>query len=137
MLQHPILKVACVNLITSWITAILYSFSQETDLLIKVIMKSVNIKLLDILGCFHYILNAPRINGFVGAASVNTDSQWSKQETCLARENQVWLVVNLNTSVTSGSQCSKRIAKASEFGSCQSYSCISRSYEQLQIKCLL
>ena len=25
----------------------------------KVIMKSVNIKLWDILGCFHYILNAP------------------------------------------------------------------------------
>ena len=24
-------------------------------------MKCVNIKLLDILGCFHYILNAPRI----------------------------------------------------------------------------
>ena len=23
-------------------------------------MKCVNIKLLDILGCFHYILNAPR-----------------------------------------------------------------------------
>ena len=61
MLQHPILKVACVNLIMSWTTAILYSFSQETDLLIKVIMKSVNIKLSDILGCFHYILNASRI----------------------------------------------------------------------------
>ena len=27
----------------------------------KVIMKCVNIKLWDILGCFHYILNAPRI----------------------------------------------------------------------------
>ena len=27
----------------------------------KVIMKCVNIKLLDLLGCFHYILNAPRI----------------------------------------------------------------------------
>ena len=26
----------------------------------KVIMKCVNIKLLDLLGCFHYILNAPR-----------------------------------------------------------------------------
>ena len=39
---------------------ILHSFSQETDLLMKVIMKCVNIKLWDILGCFHYILNAPR-----------------------------------------------------------------------------
>ena len=26
----------------------------------KVILKCVNIKLWDILGCFHYILNAPR-----------------------------------------------------------------------------
>ena len=38
----------------------LHLFSQETDLLIKVIMKCVNIKLWIILGCFHYILNAPR-----------------------------------------------------------------------------
>ena len=36
-------------------------FSQETYLLMKVIMKCVNIKLWDILSCFHYILNAPRI----------------------------------------------------------------------------
>ena len=57
---YPILKVACVNLIRSRTTAILHSFSHETDLLRNVIMKCVNIKLLDILGCFHYILNAPR-----------------------------------------------------------------------------
>ena len=43
-------------------TAILHLFSQETDLLRKVIMKCVNIKLWDILGCFHYILNPPRKN---------------------------------------------------------------------------
>ena len=61
VLQHPILKVACVNLIRSWKTAILHLFSQETDLLMKVIMNCVNIKFWDILGCFHYILNAPRI----------------------------------------------------------------------------
>ena len=54
------MKVACVNLIRSWITAFLHSFSLETALLIKVIMKCVNIKHWDILGCFHYILNAPR-----------------------------------------------------------------------------
>ena len=36
-------------------------FSQETDFLIKVIKECVNIKLWDILGCFHYILNPPRI----------------------------------------------------------------------------
>ena len=35
--------------------------SQGTDLLMKVIMKCLNIKLCDILGCFRYILNAPRI----------------------------------------------------------------------------
>ena len=29
-------------------------------------MKCVNIKLWDILGCFHYILNAPRTVLFVG-----------------------------------------------------------------------
>ena len=40
----------------------LHIFSQETDLFIKVIMKRVNIKLWDILGCFHYILNVPRID---------------------------------------------------------------------------
>ena len=47
---------ACVNLIRSRTTAILHSFSHETDLLMNVIMKCVNIK----LGCFHDILNAPR-----------------------------------------------------------------------------
>ena len=30
------------------------------------------------------------------------DSQWSKQEACFACATQVWLVVNYNTSVTSG-----------------------------------
>ena len=43
----------------------LHLFSQETDLLMKVIMKCVNIKLWDILGCFHYILNVPRICRFL------------------------------------------------------------------------
>ena len=55
---------ACVNWVRSSTTAILYLFSQETDLLIKVIMKCVNIKLRDILGCFHYILNPPRMSVF-------------------------------------------------------------------------
>ena len=44
-----------------WTTVILHLFSQETDLLMKVILKCVNIELWDLLGCFHYILNAPRI----------------------------------------------------------------------------
>ena len=51
---------ACINKVKSWTTAILHLFSQETDLLKKVIMKCLNIKLWDLLGCFHYILNAPR-----------------------------------------------------------------------------
>ena len=33
-----------------------------------------------------------------GTASVNTDSQWNRQEACFARATQVWLVVNHNTS---------------------------------------
>ena len=43
-------------------------------------------------------------------------------EKCFARATQVWLTVNHNTSVTSGERirCSKRIARASELGSCQS-----------------
>ena len=32
----------------------------------------------------------------------NTDSQWSKQEACFARATPVWLVVNHNISITSG-----------------------------------
>ena len=50
---------ACLNKIRSWTIAFLHLFSQETDFLIKVIIKCVNIKLWDILSCFHYILNAP------------------------------------------------------------------------------
>ena len=37
-----------------------FILAKEKDLFIKVTLKCVNIKLLDILGCFHYILNAPR-----------------------------------------------------------------------------
>ena len=37
-------------------TATLHLYSQETDILMKVNMKFVNIKLLDLLACFHYIL---------------------------------------------------------------------------------
>ena len=60
---YSILKVACVNEIRSSTTAILHLFSQETDLSINVIMKCLNIKLWDILGCFHYIMNPPRSTG--------------------------------------------------------------------------
>ena len=52
---------ACVNRVMSSTTGILHLFSQETDLLIKVTIKCVNIKLWYILGCFHYILNPPRM----------------------------------------------------------------------------
>ena len=68
-------------------------------------------------------------------ASVNTDSQLSKQEACFARATHVWLTVNHNTSITSGKwiRCSKCIARASELGSCQSNWCHSWGYERLQI----
>ena len=57
-----------------------------------------------------------------GRASVNTDSQWSKQEACFARATEVWLVVNHNTSVSSGERIRslKRYTRTSELGSCQS-----------------
>ena len=55
-------------------------FSQETDLLITVIMKSVNIKLWDILDCFHYILNAPRIY----LTNLNVKTQYHKNTFYLA-----------------------------------------------------
>ena len=56
----PYLKSGLRKLDKELTTAILHLFSQETDLLRKVITKCVNIKLWDILGCFHYILNPPR-----------------------------------------------------------------------------
>ena len=64
-------------------------------------------------------------NGKNGTASVNMDSQWSKQEARFARTTQVWHAGNHNISVTSGVwiQCSKRVARASELGSSQSNSC--------------
>ena len=37
-----------------------------------------------------------------GTASVNTDSQWSKQEACIVHATQVWLAVNHITTLTSG-----------------------------------
>ena len=65
---------------------------------------------------------------------MNTDNQWSKQDSSLTRATQVWLAVNHNTSVTSGEliRCSKRVARASELDSCQSNVCLSRGYERLQ-----
>ena len=58
--------------------------------------------------------------GNSGTASVNTDRQWSQQETYFACETPVWLGVIHNTSAFSG-ECirhSNRIARASELGSC-------------------
>ena len=48
-----------------------------------------------------------------------------KQEACFARATQVWLAVNRNTSITSSERvrCSKRIARVSELGRCQSNLC--------------
>ena len=36
-----------------------------------------------------------------GTASLNTDSQWSKQEACFARATQVWLAVNHDRQMSS------------------------------------
>ena len=46
----------------------------------KVIIKYVNIKLWDILGCFHYILNPPRSECFFmfGAILKATNSSFQK-----------------------------------------------------------
>ena len=51
---------------------------------------------------------------------------------CFARATQVWLAVNHNTSITSGEWvwCSKRVARASKLGSCQSHLCSSWGYER-------
>ena len=85
-----------------------------------------------ILGKCSFVFNMLLYKGFCwsvkrksGSASVNTDSQWSIQMACFARATQVWLAVNHKTSVTSGEwiRCSKRIARASELGSCQSNLC--------------
>ena len=75
-----------------------------------------------------------KVNRKSGAASVNTNSQWSKQKACFARATRVWLAVNHNTSVTPSEwvRCSKRIPRASELGSCQSNLCHSWSYARLQ-----
>ena len=35
---------------------------------------------------------------------MNTESQWSNQETCFARETQMWLAVNHDTRITSGNE---------------------------------
>ena len=62
------------------------------------------------------------------------NSQWSKQEACLARATKVRLAVNHSISITSGElvRCSKRIARASELGSLKQILCISRAYERLK-----
>ena len=60
-----------------------------------------------------------------GTATLNMDSQWSKQEACFARVTWVWLAANHNTSITSGDlvRSSKRFVWASKLGSCQSNLC--------------
>ena len=64
-ISAPYIESDCVNKIRRWTSAILHLYSQETYILMKIIMKCVNVKLWDIAGCFHYILNAPRIYHFL------------------------------------------------------------------------
>ena len=65
---------------------------------------------------------------------MNTHSQWSKQEACFAHAAWLWLAVNHNTRATSGKWvwCSKRVARTSELGRCQSNLCHSWGYELLE-----
>ena len=44
----------------SWITAVLHLYSQFTEFFGNVIVKRINIILVDLLALFHYILNLPR-----------------------------------------------------------------------------
>ena len=61
----------------------------------KVIMECVNIKLWDILGCFHYILNAPhscdnntsKTDFFISACSVGKNIKFLLKETKSATMN--------------------------------------------------
>ena len=55
-----------------------------------------------------YLQLCRNVKGKSGTASVNTDSQWSKQEACFAHATRVWLAVNHNTSVTSGERVDVR-----------------------------
>ena len=69
--------------------------------------KGFTLTLLETLS-IHNSMNISKMNSFFifkrksGTASLNKDSQWSKQEACFARVTRVWLAVNHNTSVTSG-----------------------------------
>ena len=56
----------------------------------KVIMKCVNIKLWDLLGCFHYILNAPRTD-FQG--TLQGRSRWNFATECLFKEETFFKVI--------------------------------------------
>ena len=73
----------------------------------------------------HYYRFSRSVKWKSGKSHLNTDIKWSKQEACFAHATQVWLAVNHNTSITSGERvrCSKRIARASKLGSCQSNVC--------------
>ena len=46
----------------SWITAILQLYSQITDLLGNVIVKRINMRVINLLARFHHILNLPRMS---------------------------------------------------------------------------
>ena len=63
---------------------------------------------------------------------MNMDSQWSKQEACFARATRVWLAVIPQCLFWRMNSISKRIARASELGSCQSNLCNSRGSDRLQ-----
>ena len=49
----------------SWITAILQLYGQVTDIFGNVIVKRINMRVFDLLARFHYILNLPRMLGYL------------------------------------------------------------------------
>ena len=114
-----------------------WTFQKLSLLLIFTFYYIQNLEIIYNLGnktVLYLICNCISVKRKSEAASVNTDSQWSKQEVCFACATRVWLAVNHNTSVTPGKwiRCWKRIARASDLGSCQSNLCHSWGYERLQ-----
>ena len=66
----------------SWIIAILQLYSQVADIFGNVIVKSINIRLFDLLARFHYILNLPRIcptNYVFDEISFWQNGSWTKR----------------------------------------------------------
>ena len=84
----------------------------------------------------YLICNCTCINGFVAVENNKAEQPvWTRTANGVnKRLVMMWLAVNHNTSVSSSEWvwCSKRIARTSGLGYCQSNSCHSWGYERLQ-----